>query len=52
MNKKDNRMIYMADDQLTKKINWIREKHQLNISAIIRNFLEKKYQELKRIKKT
>ena len=47
MNKKENRMIYMADDGLVKKIKEMREKYQLNISALIRDFLERKYKELK-----
>ena len=46
MNKKHNRMIYMADNKLVKKIKVMRERYQLNISAVIRNALEKKYQEL------
>jgi len=51
MNKKDNKknhkMIYMADSTLVEKINEMRDKHQLNISALIRDLLDKKYQELK-----
>lgn len=46
MNKK-YRMIYMADIELVKKIQEMRVKHQLNISALIRDFLERKYKELK-----
>jgi hypothetical protein len=49
MNKKhnkQNRMIYLADDQLVEKIKELREKHQLNVSAMIRDFLEKKYKEI------
>lgn len=48
MNKKPNRMIYLADDDLVEKIKEMRSKFQLNVSAMIRDFLEKKYQELKR----
>lgn len=40
-------MIYVADDSLSEKITYMRKKHQLNISALIRDFLEKKYLELK-----
>ncbi len=47
MNKKQNRMIYMADDGLVKKIKEMRSKYQFNVSAMIRDFLEKKYLELK-----
>jgi hypothetical protein len=47
MNKKKHRMIYLADDELVDKIKFMREKHQLNVSAVIRDALEKKYQELK-----
>jgi len=39
-------MIYMADDDLVAKIKEMRTKHQLNISALIRDFLERKYNEL------
>ena len=39
-------MIYLADDMLLEKIKIMREKHQLNISAIIRDCLENKYKEL------
>lgn len=39
-------MIYLADDQLVKKIIYMRQKHQLNVSAVIRDALEKKYKEL------
>ena len=39
-------MIYLADDQLVNKIKVMRNKHQLNISAVIRDALKKKYQEL------
>jgi len=46
MNKKSHRMIYMADDKLVEKIKTMREKYQLNVSAVIRDALEKKYQEL------
>lgn len=48
MNKKPNRMIYLADDSLVEKVAYMRKKHQLNISALIRDFLEKKYLELKK----
>jgi hypothetical protein len=48
MNKKQNRMIYLADNQLVTKIQVLREKHQLNVSAFIRNCLESKYQELEK----
>ena len=47
MNKKHNRMIYMADDELVAKIKFMRKEYQLNVSAVIRDALEKKYQELK-----
>ena len=47
MNKKQNRMIYMADDELVEKIKEMRSKYQFNVSAMIRDFLEKKYLELK-----
>ena len=40
-------MIYMADDELVKKVKFMREERQLNISAVIRDALEKKYQEFK-----
>jgi len=46
MNKKQNRMIYLADDELVNKIKIMREKYQLNISAVIRDCLENKYKEL------
>ncbi len=49
MNKKQNRMIYLASDELVEKIKIMREKYQLNISAVIRNCLENKYQELNKI---
>ena len=41
-------MIYLADDELVEKIKLMREKYQLNISAVIRCALEKKYQELRK----
>jgi hypothetical protein len=41
-------MIYLADDSLVEKVVYMRKKHQLNISALIRDFLEKKYSELKK----
>lgn len=47
MKRKYHRMIYVADDSLSEKITYMRKKHQLNISALIRDFLEKKYLELK-----
>lgn len=47
MNKKENRMIYMVDDELFAKIKDMRDNHQLNISALIRDLLEKKYLEIK-----
>jgi len=40
-------MIYLADDETVEKIKWMRSKHQLNVSAVIRDLLEKKYLELK-----
>lgn len=46
-NIKNHKMIYMADDTLVEKINEMRSKHQLNISALIRDLLEKKYKEIK-----
>jgi len=51
MTKKKHKMIYMADDELVTKINWMRDKNQLNISALIRDLLEKKYIELKQNEK-
>ena len=45
MNKK-NRMIYLADDELVEKIKVMRDKYQLNISAVIRNHLLKTYKQL------
>jgi len=47
MKKNKHRMIYLADNELLAKINWLRSKHQLNVSAVIRDLLEKKYMELK-----
>lgn len=47
MNNKKHRMIYLANDELVEKIKFMRETHQLNVSAVIRDALEKKYQELK-----
>ena len=47
MKKNKHRMIYLAEDDLVKKIAEMRDKHQLNISALIRDLLEKKYRELK-----
>ena len=52
MEKNKHRMIYLADDILAKKVAEMRSKHQLNISALIRDLLEKKYQELKNNEKT
>lgn len=46
MNKKENRMIYLANDELVNKIKEMRNKYQLNISAVIRDCLENKYKEL------
>jgi len=50
MNKKENRMIYMADNDLVEKIKEMRSKYQLNVSAVIRSCLEEKYLELKKSK--
>ena len=47
-NKKENRMIYMADDDLVAKIKEMRSKYQLNVSAVIRDCLIKKYLEIKK----
>lgn len=44
---KKHRMIYLAEKELVEKINEMRNKYQLNISAVIRDLLEKKYQDLK-----
>jgi hypothetical protein len=52
MNRKQNRMIYLADNKLVEKINEMRRKYQLNISAVIRDALENKYMELKRDENT
>lgn len=46
MNNKEHRMIYLADDELSNKIREMREKYHFNISALIRDFLNKKYQSL------
>ena len=46
MNKK-NRMIYLADDNLAAKIQEMRNKYHLNISSLIRDFLEDTYNQLK-----
>ena len=47
MNKKENRMIYLADDNLVKKIREMRKKYHLNISSLVREFLENKYKEIR-----
>jgi len=44
--KKYKRMIYIVNDELLRKIEYMRYDCQLNISAVIRSFLEKKYEEL------
>ena len=50
MNKKENRMIFLADDELVKKIKVMREEYSLNISSLIRDFLDKKYKEVINLK--
>ena len=44
---KQNRMIYLVNDETFAKIKEMRIKYHLNISSLIRDFLEKKYEELK-----
>jgi uncharacterized protein YlbG (UPF0298 family) len=46
MKDKKYRMIYLADGELKAKIDEMKKEHHLNISAVIRDSLEKKYQEL------
>ena len=46
MNKKEHRMIFLANNDLLEKVKILRKKYQLNISAFIRNCLEKKFEEL------
>jgi hypothetical protein len=48
MNKKEHRMIFLANGDLFKKVKILRKKYQLNISAFIRNCLEKKFEELEK----
>jgi len=47
MKNKEHRMIYVADENLYIKIREIKKKYHLNISSLIRGFLEQKYSELK-----
>jgi hypothetical protein len=44
-------MIYLADEELFQKIKEMKKLHHLNISSLIRDFLEKKYIELEQNKK-
>lgn len=52
MNAKKYRMIYLTDIELANKIKEMRNEYHLNISSLIREFLDKKYQELKNKKHT
>jgi hypothetical protein len=47
MNKKSNKIICRVDDDLFKKVEEMRKSKFLNISALIREFLEKTYERVK-----
>ena len=49
MNKKEykiTKFIFRANNDFSEKIKIMREKYHLNISAVIRDLLEKKFEEL------
>jgi len=48
MKNKEHRMIYVVGDKEYKQIKEMKENHHLNISSLIRGFLEQKYQEFKK----
>ena len=55
MNEKEHKitkLIFRVNDDFADKIKIMREKYQLNISAVIRDLLEKKFQELEENKKS
>jgi hypothetical protein len=50
MNNKIHRMIYLANEELFQKIKEMKRIHHLNISSLIRGYLEAEYKRLKLLK--
>jgi len=51
MNEKEykiTKLIFRVNNDFSEKIKIMREKYQLNISAVIRDLLEKKFEELEK----